>query len=108
LFEGFADYTIVATTEIFDNNGDYRGATERKDLRLLKEHLTPDKYQSWLGELRRNMGNYIPFLYVFAPRLVGMKDGTHLLRIGRNCAKAVQNQRANMTATLVILTSYLV
>jgi hypothetical protein len=73
LFEGFADYTNVATTEIFDNNGDYRGATERKDLRLLKEHLTPDKYQSWLGELRRNMGNYIPFLYVFAPRLVGMK-----------------------------------
>jgi hypothetical protein len=72
LLEDFANYTIVAT-EIFVNNGDYRGATERKDMRLLKEHLTPGKYQSWLGDLRRNMGNYIPFLYVFAPRVVGGK-----------------------------------
>jgi hypothetical protein len=91
LFEGFADYTNVAT-EIFVNNGDYRGAMERKDLRLLKEHLTPDKYQSWLGELRRNMGNYIPFLYVFAPRVVGMKRWNASLenweKLGEGSSKA--------------------
>ncbi len=76
LFQGFANYYTNVATEIFDNNGVYRGATERKDLRLLKEHLTPDKYQSWLGELRRNMGIYIPFLYVFAPRVAGVKRWT--------------------------------
>lgn len=56
-------------------------------MRLLKEHLTPSKYQKWLGELRRNMANYIPFLFVFAPRVVGGKRWNTSLEIWEKVGK---------------------